>query len=221
MMIKGRRIAPERREYSGCIRSTLTNEVDQALLRGKVPLLKQTSGEQSMLHASPNQRVIASEAFVRHLGIAFFGFNQSTVDIERVSNAASHHSVLNQRGKHNPQSPFTIRAAVAAKPITTGVACGVMLDLSHLLVGFIVLKQSNVLQARRAIDEHFGEAQHVLTGIEAPVRAGFSEGLVDLLAKADLVSESVDENQTGSSCESFVGVFELQHRSKYGNCCKG
>lgn len=43
------------------------------------------------------------------------------------------------------------------------------------------------------------------------VRAGLSEGAIDLLRKTNLVSEAVGEDESCPSCESFVGVFELQH----------
>jgi hypothetical protein len=101
---------------------------------------------------------------------------------------------------------------VATKPITDGVARWVVFYLSHLLVGFVILKQSNVLQSCGAIDEHLTEAQDVLTGSKASIRARLSECPIDLLAKTDLVPESVDEDQPGSASKSFVGLFKLQHR---------
>jgi len=83
-------------------------------------------------------------------------------------------------------------------------------DRWGFFVSFIVLEEADVFAARSNIDDHFTQAKNIVAGLAAAIGTRLVKGTIDGRGKIDLVPESIDENQSCTSCESFIGAFKLQ-----------
>jgi hypothetical protein len=166
------------------------DERNEVLLRCGVALLEARTNEEPQLGARAQERMIAADAFVTHLGVPLVSFDDGTIDVERETRATGHR--VQQMVHHRPESPLAIGTAVAPEPIADRIAGGIAVAFGQCAVGLIVLKQTDIFQTDGTVDHHLYKGEHIVAGWEPTVGTGCTEGTIDLGRQLDGIAEPID-----------------------------